>query len=72
MNWIAKGQLISKCRFGVFKSPKKPMKFFPESLPSLKGGQIKKGHLIPLLGKIFVGFLGDLKTPKGHFELPDL
>ena len=24
-----KGQLISKCPFGVFKSPKKPRKFFP-------------------------------------------
>jgi hypothetical protein len=28
-----KGQLISKCPFGVFKSPKKPMKFFPGFLP---------------------------------------
>ena len=26
-------QLISKCPFGVFKSPKKPMKFFPGFLP---------------------------------------
>ena len=24
-----KGQLISKCPFDVFKSPKKPTKFFP-------------------------------------------
>ena len=31
----SKGQLISKCPFGVFKSPKKPMKFFPGFLPSL-------------------------------------
>ena len=28
-----KGQLISKCPFGVFKSPKKPTKFFPGFLP---------------------------------------
>ena len=28
-----KGQLISKYPFGVFKSPKKPMKFFPGFLP---------------------------------------
>ena len=37
-----KGQLISKCPLGVFKSPTKPTKFFPEFLPmSLKRGQIK-------------------------------
>jgi hypothetical protein len=29
----AKGQLISKCSFGVFKSPKKPTKIFPGFLP---------------------------------------
>jgi hypothetical protein len=28
-----KGQLILKCPFGVFKSPKKPMKLFPGFLP---------------------------------------
>ena len=28
-----KGQLISKCPFGVFKSSKKPTKFFPGFLP---------------------------------------
>ena len=32
-NKNAKGQLISKCPFGVFKSPKPPAKFFPEFLP---------------------------------------
>jgi hypothetical protein len=42
----SKGQLILKCPFGVFKSSKKPTKFFP------KGGQIKKiadcdGWIIP-------------------------
>jgi hypothetical protein len=35
--WISvfssKGQLISKCPFGVFKSPKKPLNFFPGLLP---------------------------------------
>ena len=30
-----KGQLISKCHSGVFKSPKKPMNFFPGFLPYL-------------------------------------
>ena len=28
-----KGQLILKCPFGVFKSPKKPTKIFPGFLP---------------------------------------
>ena len=28
-----KGQLILECPFGVFKSPKKTMKFFPGFLP---------------------------------------
>ena len=30
---VIKGQLISKCPFGVFKSSKKPTKFFPGFLP---------------------------------------
>ena len=33
-NTPAKGQLISKCPFGVFKPPKKPMKFFKDFCPS--------------------------------------
>ena len=38
-----KGQLTLKCPFGVFKSSKKPTKFFPGFLPKpLKRGQIKK------------------------------
>ena len=38
-----KGQLISKCPFVAFKSPKKPTIFFPGFLPQpLKRGQIKK------------------------------
>ena len=32
-SFIIKGQLISKCPFGVFKSPKQPTKFFPGFLP---------------------------------------
>ena len=31
--YVSKGQLISKCPFGVFKSPKKTTKFFPVFLP---------------------------------------
>ena len=31
--WMGKGQVISKCPFGVFKSSKKPMKIFPGFLP---------------------------------------
>ena len=39
----SKGQLISKCPFGVKTSSKKPTKFFPGFLPwTLKTGQIKK------------------------------
>ena len=30
---VSKGQLILKCPFGIFKSPKKPMNFFPGFLP---------------------------------------
>ena len=42
---VTKGQLILKCPFGVFKSPKISTKFFPGFLPQpLKRGQIKKGH----------------------------
>ena len=38
-----KGRLISKCPFGVLKSPKKPTKFFPGFLTwPLKMGGIKK------------------------------
>ena len=38
LHWIifdilSKGQIISKCPFGVFKSPKKSTKFFPGFLP---------------------------------------
>ena len=33
LGYDSKGQLISKCPFGVFKSPKKTMDFFPGFLP---------------------------------------
>ena len=57
----AKGQLILKCPFGVFKSPKKTTK--TGLLPySLKRGQIRKIRTLRC-------FLEDLKTPKGHFEI---
>jgi hypothetical protein len=43
MTWCVKGQLILKCPFGVFKSSKKPTKFFPGFLPGpIKRGKIKK------------------------------
>ena len=39
----AKGQLISKCPFGVFKSAKKTTKFFKDFCPSLlKDVELKK------------------------------
>ena len=38
----AKGQLISKCPFGVFKSPKKPTKHFPGFLPYPLEVKLKK------------------------------
>ena len=48
---LRKGQLIQKCPFGVFISPKKPTKFLQGFLPyPLKRGQIKKGCFIPLTG----------------------
>ena len=85
-----KGQLISRCPVGVFKSPRKPTKLCPGFLPQpLKRGQIKKQLIKQFINiiktklifliqtlfrgwvrnpcKIFVGFLGDLKTPKRHF-----
>ena len=53
-----KGQLISKCPFGIFKSPKNFVLFLP--LYRDKGRNSYK---------IFIGFLGELKIPKGHFEI---
>ena len=39
---LAKGQLISKCPFGVFKSPKKQQQFFRISAVASKGQLISK------------------------------
>ena len=56
----SKGQVILECNFGVFKSPKKPTKFWAGLCPmKLRQKSIKN----------LVGFLGDLKTPKFHSEI---
>ena len=93
---MTKGQLILKCPFGVFKSPKKTIEIFSRiSALASKIGYIKKRvDFIPLIGgfyfdsltlpflfdfflepkarnpgKKFVGFLEEVLTPKGHFEI---
>ena len=50
---ISKGQLISKCPFGVFKSPEKIIVFRISALASKKvSNQKNKGTLyVPLIGK---------------------
>ena len=53
-----KGQLILKCLFGIFNSPKKRKKKFDFLWYLSTTGPI-----------VFVCFLGELKTPKGHFEI---
>ena len=53
----AKGQSISKCLLGVFNSPKKWLKQFD-----------LRYHLV-VKSNCFVRFLGELKTPKRHFEI---
>ena len=56
----AKGQLISKCHFGVIVSTNLPMKKFENSaLPILRQN----------LSNFFVGKLVETMTPKGHFEI---
>ena len=52
-----KGQLISKCLFGIFNSPKKTN----EKIPLYYYGTSSR--------IIFVSFLGELKTPKRHFKI---
>ena len=54
---IRKGQLISKCLFGIFNSPKKRMKKF-EIYYYCTSSRI-----------VFDRFSGELKTPKRHFEI---
>ena len=54
----SKGQLISKCLFGIFNSPKK---------------QRKNSTVLYYYGTssriVFVRFSGELKTSKRHFEI---
>ena len=52
-----KGQLISKCLFGIFNSPKKRTKKFNFTT------------MVPQVDLFFVHFLGELKTPERHFEI---
>ena len=59
--WIfysAKGQLISKCLFGIFDSPKKSKENKIDFTTNGTSSRI-----------VFVRFLGELKTPKRHFEI---
>ena len=53
----AKGQLISKCLFGVFNSPKKTNE-----------NNLTWGTIV-VKSNFFVHFLGELKIPKRHFEI---
>ena len=52
---ISKGQLISKCPFGVFKSPEKIIVFRIAALASKKvSNQKNKGTLyVPLIGGLY-------------------
>ena len=56
-NYITKGQLISKCLFGIFNSPKKWTKKF-DFTTMVTSSRI-----------VFVRCLGELKTQKRHFEI---
>ena len=54
----SKGQLISKCLFGVFNSPKKRKKTIRLEVP-----------YVVVKSNFFVHFLGELKILKRHFEI---
>ena len=54
---FCKGQLISKCLFGIFNSPNKQTKKFDLTTMDTSSRIV------------FVLFLGELKTPKRHFEI---
>ena len=54
----SKGQLISKCLFGIFNSPQKWTKKFNFTYYYGTSSRI-----------VFVSFLGELKTPKRNFEI---
>ena len=53
---LSKGQLISKCLFGIFNSPKNQRK-------------IQLYYYGTSSRIVFVRFLGELKIPKRHFEI---
>ena len=53
-----KGQLISKCIFGLFNSPKKQTKIIRLEVLT-----------IVVKSNFFFRFLGELKIPKRHFEI---
>ena len=53
---LGKGQLITKCLLGIFNSPKKTN----EKIQLYYGTSSRI---------VFVRFLGELKTPKRHFEI---
>ena len=54
-----KGQLISKCLFGVFNSPKKRTKTI----------RLEVCTSIVVKSNFFVCFMGELKIPKRHFGI---
>ena len=61
-NWNVKGQLISKCPFGVKTSSKNPTKFFPGFLPQpLKRGQIKKIRALYYTNQGLFNIIGIIK-----------
>ena len=53
---VGKGQLISKCLFGIFNSPKTRTKFFWL-------------YYYGTSSRFVFGFFGELKTPKRHFGI---
>ena len=56
---VSKGQLISKCLFGIFNSPKNEQKI----RLYYYGTFYLKSQIVSIC------FLGELKTPKRHFEI---
>ena len=54
---VTKGQLISKCLFGSFNSPKK------------RKEKIRLYYYGTSSRIVFVWFLEELKTPKRHFKI---
>ena len=60
LTFLTKGQLISKCLFGIFNSPKtkRRKKFDFITMIPVTSSQI-----------VFVRFLEELKTPKRLFEI---